>query len=80
MQASDPVASKTASDRGAGPLGFAGTVSNASEQAAGLATMLADCSAQRCNLHPESRGSTTRVRPAMATEFNGKIELDIRDS
>src|SRR3984893_18723919 len=42
--------------------------------------MLADCSAQRCNLHPESRGSTTRVRPAMATEFNGKIELDIRDS
>src|ERR1700722_4722325 len=42
--------------------------------------MLADSLAQRCSLHPESRGSTTRVRPAMATEFNGKIDLDIRDS
>ena len=36
-----PVASTAASDRGAGPLGFAGTVSKGSEQAAGLATL--DC-------------------------------------
>ncbi|MGO9071413.1 PPE family protein [Mycobacterium sp.] len=32
----------TASDRGAGPLGFAGTVSKRSEQAAGLATLTGD--------------------------------------
>ena len=36
------VASKTASDNGAGSLGFAGTVSKASEQAAGLATLPSD--------------------------------------
>jgi PPE-repeat protein len=36
------VASKTASDTGAGSLGFAGTVSKASEQAAGLATLPSD--------------------------------------
>jgi PPE-repeat protein len=35
-------ASKTASDSGAGSLGFAGTVSKASEQAAGLATLPSD--------------------------------------
>jgi PPE-repeat protein len=34
-----PVASTVASDRGAGPLGFAGTVAKGSEQAAGLATL-----------------------------------------
>ncbi|MGA7134125.1 MAG: PPE family protein [Mycobacterium sp.] len=34
-----PVASTVASDRGAGSLGFAGTVSKGSEQAAGLATL-----------------------------------------
>jgi PPE-repeat protein len=34
--------STTASDRGAGPLGFAGTVSKGSEQAAGLATLTSD--------------------------------------
>jgi PPE-repeat protein len=34
--------STTASDRGAGPLGFAGTVSKGSEQAAGLATLSTD--------------------------------------
>ena len=33
---------RTASDRGAGPLGFAGTVSRGSEQAAGLATLHGD--------------------------------------
>jgi PPE-repeat protein len=32
----------TASDRGAGPLGFAGTVANGSEQATGLATLSSD--------------------------------------
>ena len=32
----------TASDRGAGSLGFAGTVSKRSEQAAGLATLASD--------------------------------------
>jgi len=37
-----PVASKTASGSGAGSLGFAGTVSKASEQAAGLATLPGD--------------------------------------
>ena len=37
-----PVASKTASDSGAGSLGFAGTASKASEQAAGLATLPSD--------------------------------------
>ena len=36
------VASKTASDSGAGSPGFAGTVSKASEQAAGLATLPSD--------------------------------------
>ncbi|MDT7719503.1 MAG: hypothetical protein QOE94_514 [Mycobacterium sp.] len=35
----EPVASTVASDRGAGPLGFAGTVSQGSEQATGLATL-----------------------------------------
>jgi PPE-repeat protein len=35
----EPVASTVASDRGAGPLGFAGTVSHGSEQATGLATL-----------------------------------------
>jgi PPE-repeat protein len=35
----DRVASTTASGSGAGPLGFAGTVANAGEQAAGLATL-----------------------------------------
>ena len=34
--------STAASDRGAGPLGFAGTVSKGSEQAAGLATLSDD--------------------------------------
>ena len=34
-----PVASTVASDRGAGSLGFAGTVAKGSEQAAGLATL-----------------------------------------
>lgn len=38
----EPVASTVASDRGAGPLGFAGTASRGSEQAAGLATLLGD--------------------------------------
>jgi PPE-repeat protein len=38
----EPVASTAASDRGAGPLGFAGTVSKGSEQAAGLATLSDD--------------------------------------
>jgi PPE-repeat protein len=32
----------TASDRGAGPLGFSGTVAKGSEQAAGLATLSDD--------------------------------------
>jgi PPE-repeat protein len=36
------VASTVASDRGAGPLGFAGTASRGGEQAAGLATLLGD--------------------------------------
>jgi PPE-repeat protein len=36
------VGSNTASDSGAGSLGFAGTVSKASEQAAGLATLPSD--------------------------------------
>jgi PPE-repeat protein len=36
------VASTVASDRGAGPLGFAGTVSKGSAQAAGLATVSGD--------------------------------------
>ena len=35
-------ASTAASDRGAGPLGFSGTVSKGSEQAAGLATLSDD--------------------------------------
>ena len=34
--------STAASDRGAGPLGFSGTVSKGSEQAAGLATLHGD--------------------------------------
>jgi len=38
----EPVASAVASDRGAGPLGFAGTVSKGSTQAAGLATLSGD--------------------------------------
>jgi PPE-repeat protein len=38
----EPVPSTAASDRGAGPLGFAGTASRGSEQAAGLATLLGD--------------------------------------
>jgi PPE-repeat protein len=38
----EPVASTVASDRGAGPLGFAGTVSKGSTQAAGLATLSGD--------------------------------------
>jgi PPE-repeat protein len=38
----DPVASTAASDSGTGSLGFAGTVSRASEQAAGLATLPSD--------------------------------------
>ena len=37
-----PVASTAASDRGAGPLGFAGTVSKSTGQAAGLATLSDD--------------------------------------
>jgi PPE-repeat protein len=37
-----PVAANTASDSGAGSLGFAGTVSKASEHAAGLATLPSD--------------------------------------
>jgi PPE-repeat protein len=36
------VSSTMASDRGAGPLGFAGTVSKGSAQAAGLATVSGD--------------------------------------
>jgi PPE-repeat protein len=35
-------ASTAASDRGAGPLGFAGTVSKSSEKATGLATLSSD--------------------------------------
>ena len=35
-------ATSAASDRGAGPLGFSGTVSKGSEQAAGLATLSDD--------------------------------------
>ena len=35
-------ASTAASDRGAGPLGFAGTVSKSNEKAAGLATLSDD--------------------------------------
>jgi len=38
----EPVASTAASDRGAGPLGFAGTVSKGTTQAAGLATLSDD--------------------------------------
>jgi PPE-repeat protein len=38
----EPVAATAASDRGAGPLGFAGTVSQSSEQATGLATLPGD--------------------------------------
>jgi PPE-repeat protein len=38
----EPVASTAASDRGAGPLGFAGTASRGGEQAAGLATLHGD--------------------------------------
>ncbi len=38
----EPVASTVASDQGAGPLGFAGTVSKGSTQAAGLATLSDD--------------------------------------
>ena len=38
----EPVASTAASDRGAGSLGFAGTVSQGSEQATGLATLPGD--------------------------------------
>jgi PPE-repeat protein len=38
----EPVASTAASDQGAGPLGFAGTVSKGSTQAAGLATLSDD--------------------------------------
>jgi PPE-repeat protein len=38
----EPVASTAASDRCAGPLGFAGTVSQSSEQATGLATLPGD--------------------------------------
>jgi PPE-repeat protein len=38
----EPVASTAASDRGAGPLGFAGTASKGGEQAAGLATLSDD--------------------------------------
>jgi len=38
----EPVASTVASDQGAGPLGFAGTVSKGSTQAAGLATLSGD--------------------------------------
>ena len=38
----EPVASTVASDRGAGPLGFAGTESRGGEQAAGLATLHGD--------------------------------------
>ena len=34
--------STAASDRGAGPLGFAGTASRGAEQAAGLATLQSD--------------------------------------
>jgi len=37
-----PVAANAASDSGAGSLGFAGTVSKASEHAAGLATLPSD--------------------------------------
>ena len=37
-----PVAATAASGRGAGPLGFAGTVSKASERASGLATLRGD--------------------------------------
>jgi PPE-repeat protein len=39
---SEPVASTVASDQGAGNLGFAGTVSKGSAQAAGLATLSDD--------------------------------------
>jgi PPE-repeat protein len=39
---SEPVASTVASDQGAGNLGFAGTVSKGSTQAAGLATLSDD--------------------------------------
>jgi PPE-repeat protein len=38
----EPVASTVASDRGAGPLGFAGTVSKGSARAAGLSTLAGD--------------------------------------
>ncbi|MGA9613386.1 MAG: hypothetical protein WBS15_17975, partial [Mycobacterium sp.] len=38
----EPVASTAASDRGAGSLGFAGTVSQGSKQATGLATLPGD--------------------------------------
>ena len=38
----EPVASTVASDQGAGPLGFAGTLSKGSAQAAGLATLSDD--------------------------------------
>jgi PPE-repeat protein len=38
----DWAASTAASDRGAGPLGFAGTVSKSSEKATGLATLSSD--------------------------------------
>jgi PPE-repeat protein len=38
----EPVASTVASHRGAGPLGFAGTVSQSSEHGAGMATLPGD--------------------------------------
>lgn len=38
----EPAASTAASDRGAGPLGFAGTVSRGSTHATGLATLPSD--------------------------------------